>query len=74
MATPTTPHTTKSSTPPVPWVLTQGNTAPHDDFKPKILKEVNDFKGDSNNITRFFLKCELHFELFNRHFYYPPIK
>ena len=38
------------------------------------MKEVDDFKGDSNDITRFFLKCELHFELFNRHFYYPPHK
>ncbi len=38
------------------------------------MKEVDDFKGDSNDISRFFLKCELHFELFNRHFRYPPHK
>ncbi len=58
----------KAPTPPVPWVLTTGNITPYDDFKPKILKEVDNFKGDSNDITRFFLKCELHFELFNQHF------
>ncbi len=71
---PQLPILPKAPTPPVPSVLTQGNTAPYDDFKPKILKEVNNFKGDSDDITRFFLKCELHFELFNRHFCYPPIK
>ncbi len=38
------------------------------------MKEVDDFKGDSNKISQFFLKCELHFELFNRHFCYPPHK
>ncbi len=38
------------------------------------MKEVDDFKGDSNDITRFFQKCELHFELFNQHFFYPPHK
>ncbi len=41
----------KAPTPPVPWVLTDGNVAPYDNFKPKILKEVDDFKGDSNNIS-----------------------
>ncbi len=68
------PAPLKAPTPPVPWVLTTGNVTPYDDFKPKILKEVNDFKGDSNDISWFFLKCELHFELFNRHFHYPPHK
>ncbi len=62
----------KAPTPPVPWVLTDRNIAPYDNFKPKILKEVDDFKGDSSDISRFFLKYELHFELFNRHFHYPP--
>ncbi len=61
-------------TPPAPWVLTTGNVAPYDDFKPKILKEVNDFNGESNNISHFFLKCELHFDLFNCHFRYHPHK
>ncbi len=64
----------KAPTPPAPWVLTTGNAAPYDEFKPKILKEVDDFKGDSTDITQFFQKCELHFELFNRHFFYPPHK
>ncbi len=64
----------KAPTPPVPWVLTQGATAPYDDFKPRILKEVDNFKGDSNDISQFFLKCELHFKLFNRHFRYSPHK
>ncbi len=68
------PTPPKAPTPPIPWVLTTGNVTPYDDFKPKILKEVNDFKGDSSDISRFFLKCELHFELFNRHFHYPPHK
>ncbi len=60
--------------PPVPWQLVNGAVAPYDEFKLKILKEVDDFKGDSDNITCFFLKCELHFDLFNRHFQYPPHK
>ncbi len=68
------PAPPKAPTPPVPWVLTKGNVTPYDDFKPRILKEVDDFKGDSTDISRFFLKCELHFELFNRHFHYLPHK
>ncbi len=38
------------------------------------MKEVDDFHGDSNDISRFFLKCELHFDLYNRHYRYPPHK
>ncbi len=68
------PALPKLPTPPAPWVLTQGNTIPYNDFKPKILKEIDDFKGDSNDISWFFLKCELHFELFNWHFRYHPHK
>ncbi len=45
------PAPPKAPTPPVPWVLTDGNIAPYDDFKPKILKEVDNFKGDSSNIS-----------------------
>ncbi len=55
-------------------MLTAGNVAPYNEFKPKILKEVDDFKGDSTDISQFFLKCELHFKVFNRHFRYPPHK
>ncbi len=68
------PPPPKASTLQFPGYITTGNVAPYDDFKPKILKEVDDFKGDSNNISQFFLKCELHFKLFNRHFRYPPHK
>ncbi len=60
--------------PPVPWQLVDGAVAPYDEFKPKILKEVDDFKGDSDDISRFFLKCELHFDVFNRHYRHPPHK
>ncbi len=70
----TTQHLQRHPRPPAPWVLTAGNVAPYDKFKPKILKEVDDFHGDSNDISRFFQKCELHFSLFNRHFFYPPHK
>ncbi len=73
-ALPCHPAPPKAPTPPAPWVLTAGNVAPYNDFKPKILKEVNNFKGDSNDISQFFLKCELHFEVFNQHFRYPPHK
>ncbi len=38
------------------------------------MKEVDDFHGNSNDISRFFQKCELHFSLFNQHFFYPPHK
>ncbi len=68
------PAPTKPPSPLAPWVLTAGDISPYDDFKPKILKEVDDFSGDSNNISHFFLKCELHFNLFNRHFQYHPHK
>ncbi len=54
--------------------INRRTNCPYDEFKPKILKEVNDFRGDSNDISRFFQKCELHFSLFNCHFYYPPHK
>ncbi len=64
-ALPHHPAPPKAPTPPAPWVLTAGNIALYDKFKPKILKEVDNFKGDSTDITRFFQKCELHFELFN---------
>ncbi len=68
------PAPPKAPTPPLPWQLVTGNVAPYDEFKPKILKEVDDFHGDSNDISRFFLKCELHFDLYNRHYRYPPHK
>ncbi len=44
-ALPHHPAPPKAPTPPALWVLTTGNVAPYDDFKPKILKEVDDFKG-----------------------------
>ncbi len=59
------PAPPKAPTPPAPWQLVTGNVAPYDEFKPKILKEVDDFHGDSNDISHFFQKCELHFNLFN---------
>ncbi len=68
-ALPRHPAPPKAPTPPAPWVLTAGHVAPYNEFKPKILKEVNDFHGDSNDISRFFLKCELHFSVFNRHYF-----
>ncbi len=73
-ALPHHPAPPKAPTPPAPWVLTAGHVAPYDEFKPKILKEVDDFHGDSNDISRFFLKCELHFSVFNRHYFYHPHK
>ncbi len=45
------PAPPKAPTPPAPWVLTDGHVAPYDNFKPKILKEVDDFKGDSTDIS-----------------------
>ncbi len=68
------PALPKPPDPPAPWVLTTGDVAPYNDFKPKILKEVDDFSRDSNDISCFFLKCELHFDLFNQHFRYHPHK
>ncbi len=38
------------------------------------MKEVGDFNRDSNVISCFFLKCELHFDLFNQHFRHHPHK
>ncbi len=48
------PAPPKAPTPPAPWQLAIRNVAPYDEFKPKILKEVDDFHGDSNDISRFF--------------------
>ncbi len=45
------PAPPKAPTPPLPWQLVTGNVAPYDEFKPKILKEVDDFHGDSNDIS-----------------------
>ncbi len=45
------PAPPKAPTPPAPWQLAIGNIAPYDEFKPKILKEVDDFHGDSNDIS-----------------------
>ncbi len=64
-ALPCHPAPPKAPTPPAPWVLTTRNIAPYDEFKPKILKEVDNFHRDSNDISHFFQKCELHFDLFN---------
>ncbi len=68
------PTLPKPPDPPDPWILTAGNVTPYNDFKPKILKKVDDFNRDSNDISCFFLKCELHFDLFNQHFWYHPHK
>ncbi len=65
---PRLPAPPKPPTPPAQWVLMQGNAAPYDNLKPKILKEVNDFKGESTDISCFFSQCEMHFSLFNQHF------
>ncbi|PBK63900.1 hypothetical protein ARMSODRAFT_1023546 [Armillaria solidipes] len=62
----------KPPTPPAPWILTTGNTSPYDDLKPKILKDVENFKGVSLDISRFFSQCEMHFNLYNRHFRHHP--
>ncbi len=71
---PCLPAPIKPPTPPAAWELTTGNVAPYDELKPKVLKEVDDFNRDSDKISQFFLKCELHFELFNHHFRYHPHK
>ncbi len=64
-ALPQHPALLKPHDPPAPWVLTAGDVTPYNDFKPKILKEVDNFNRDSNDISRFFIKCELHFNLFH---------
>ncbi len=73
-ALPRFPAPPKAPTPPAPWVLATGSVAPYDEFKPKILKEVDNFHGDSNDISHFFQKCELHFSVFNQHYLYHPHK
>ncbi len=52
----------------------QGNATPYDDLKPQILKEVDDFKGESTDISHFFSQCKMHFSLFNWHFCHSPHK
>ncbi len=41
------PAPLKAPTPPARWVLTSRNTAPYNNFKPKILKKVDNFLGVS---------------------------
>ncbi len=67
-ALPRYPPLPMAPNPPDPWVLTAGSIALFDDFKSKILKDVDPFKGESTDISCFFLQCKMHFDLWNTHY------
>ncbi|SJL01029.1 uncharacterized protein ARMOST_04345 [Armillaria ostoyae] len=71
---PRLPSPPKPPTPPAPWALAPGHTDPYGDLKPKILKDVESFKGVSSDISCFFNQCEMQFNLYNRHFRHHPHK
>ncbi len=60
--------------PPAPWVLDADNLGPWVTLKPNIVKEPDNFNGDSNDITWFFSQCNMYFLIFNQHFHYHPHK
>ncbi|PBK79087.1 hypothetical protein ARMGADRAFT_1093471 [Armillaria gallica] len=60
--------------PPAPWNLDQNNQGPWANLKPNMVKEPENFNGDSNDIARFFSQCDMYFSVFNQYFRYHPHK
>ncbi|PBK90271.1 hypothetical protein ARMGADRAFT_1083133 [Armillaria gallica] len=60
--------------PPAPWNLDPNNQGPWANLKPNMVKEPDNFNGDSNDIARFFSQCDMYFSVFNQYFRYHPHK
>ncbi|PBK86726.1 hypothetical protein ARMGADRAFT_1086231 [Armillaria gallica] len=60
--------------PPAPWNLVPDNQGPWAALKPNMVKEPENFNGDSNDIARFFSQCDMYFSVFNQYFRYHPHK
>ncbi len=43
-------------------------------LKPNLVKEPDNFNGDSNDISRFFSQCDMYFSVFNQYFQHHPHK
>ncbi|PBK90593.1 hypothetical protein ARMGADRAFT_1082851 [Armillaria gallica] len=60
--------------PPAPWNLDPNNQGLWANLKPNMVKELDNFNGDSNDIARFFSQCDMYFSVFNQYFRYHPHK
>ncbi len=60
--------------PPTPWVLAADDQGPWAALKPNMVKEPENFNGDSNDIARFFSQCDMYFSVFNQYFQHHPHK
>ncbi|PBK91055.1 hypothetical protein ARMGADRAFT_1082284 [Armillaria gallica] len=60
--------------PPAPWNLDPNNQGLWANLKPNMVKEPDNFNGDSNDIARFFSQCDMYFSIFNQYFRYHPHK
>ncbi len=68
------PSPPKPPDPPAPWVLDANDQGPWSALKPTMVKEPDNFNGDSNDIARFFSQCDMYFLVFNQYFRHHPHK
>ncbi len=73
-APPRYPSHPKLPSPPDPWVLTRDEPGPWGALKPNMVREPDNFNGDSSDITRFFSQCDMYFSVFNQYFRHHPHK
>lgn len=59
---------------PNPWILDENNQGLWSALKPVIVKEPDNFNGDSSDITWFFSQCDMYFAIFNQYFCHHPHK
>ncbi len=67
-APPHHPSLPKPPDPPDPWILIRDEPGPWGMLKPNLVKEPDNFNGDSNDISRFFSQCDMYFSVFNQYF------
>ncbi len=68
------PSPPKPPDPPAPWVLDANDQGPWSALKPTMVKEPDNFNGDSNDIARFFSQYDMYFSVFNQYFRHHPHK
>ncbi len=73
-APPRFPSPPKPLDPPAPWTLDKNLQGPWVALKPNMVREPNNFNGDSNDIARFFSQCDMYFSVFNQYFRHHPHK
>ncbi len=73
-APPCHPSPLKPPDPPDPWILTRDEPGPWGALKPNMVKEPDNFNGNSNDIAQFFSQCDMYFSVFNQYFQQHPHK